>query len=50
MFLVLIPKKEAPTTLADYRPISCLGVVYKIVSKLLANRMSVVLPNLIGDS
>lgn len=32
--LTLIPKKRAPKRLQDYRPISCLGVVYKIFAKI----------------
>lgn len=35
--LALIPKKRTSERLADYRPISCLGVTYKIFSKILAS-------------
>lgn len=48
--LTLIPKKNAPERLEDYRPISCLGVMYKIFSKLLASRLSAVLLDLIAQN
>nr|AFJ66197.1 hypothetical protein 7G9.16 [Boechera stricta] len=37
--LTLIPKVEGPTTLTDYRPIACCNVIYKVISKILANRL-----------
>lgn len=42
-FLVLIPKKENPQGIEEYRPISLIGCMYKI----LANRLSKVLDELI---
>ncbi|GLT88308.1 hypothetical protein SLE2022_063410 [Rubroshorea leprosula] len=48
-FLVLIPKKENPQGLAEYRPISLIGCMYKILAKILANRLSKVLNGLIGE-
>ncbi|GAU49942.1 hypothetical protein TSUD_408370 [Trifolium subterraneum] len=38
-FLTLIPKKDHPQNLFDYRPICLIGSLYKILSKLSANRM-----------
>ncbi|KHN47625.1 hypothetical protein glysoja_036477, partial [Glycine soja] len=38
-FIALIPKVSDPQGLSDYRPISLIGCVYKIVSKLLAKRL-----------
>lgn len=46
-FLVLIPKEDSLAKLNDYRLILCLGVSYKVISKLLANRISKVLTNII---
>lgn len=48
--LNLIPKKLTPETLADYRPMSCLRVVYKIFSKILAARLMTILPGIISPN
>ncbi|XP_074301022.1 uncharacterized protein LOC141632369 [Silene latifolia] len=44
----LIPKKATPSAVTDYRHISCCTVFYKIVSKILDNRIQSVLPSLVG--
>ena len=38
-----------PQCLNDYRPISLIGCIYKIVAKLLANRLKRVMPIIIDD-
>ena len=48
-FLTLIPKKANAVEVRDFRPISLLGSVYKIVAKVVANRLSVVLGCLVSS-
>ncbi|XP_071688814.1 uncharacterized protein [Rutidosis leptorrhynchoides] len=48
-FVTLIPKKCEPLTLSDYRPISLIGSFYKILAKILSNRLKKVIPRLIGS-
>ncbi|RVX18958.1 Transposon TX1 uncharacterized 149 kDa protein [Vitis vinifera] len=47
-FLVLIPKKGGAEDLGDFRPISLLGGVYKLLAKVLSNRIKVVLDKVVS--
>ena len=38
-----------PQSLDEYRPISLIGCMYKIVAKLLANRLKKIMPILIDE-
>ena len=46
--IVLIPKKSNPKSVKNWRPISLGSSLYKIYSKVLAKRISKVLPAIIG--
>ena len=46
----LIPKKKGILEVSDFRPISLVGSIYKIIAKILSGRLKSVLPKLIGDS
>ena len=46
----LIPKVKTPKDMSDYRPISCCNTIYKILSKILCNRMKLVINDLISEN
>ena len=49
-FLALIPKKNGASNIQDFRLISLVGSVYKILAKVLENRLKKVLDQLISES
>ena len=49
-FLALIPKKVGAVEVKDFRPISLVSGLYKILAKILANRLRLVLPKIISTS
>ncbi|KAL2247313.1 UNVERIFIED_CONTAM: hypothetical protein Sindi_2583600 [Sesamum indicum] len=46
--LTVIPKVHSPTSVADFRPISCCNVLYKIIAKLIVQKLSVILDKIIS--
>ena len=48
--IVLIPKKNDPKHMAEYRPISLGKVVFHILSRVIANCLKIILPNIISDA
>ena len=49
-WVALIPKVADPTAIDDYRPISMVGALYKIISKLLSIRLKEVMALLVDES
>lgn len=48
--LALVPKKLESYEMRDYRPIACCNVLYKVVSKIVANRLKRLLPQIISET
>ena len=46
-FIALIPKSLDPKFVSDFRPISLIGSIYKVITKILQNRLSLVIADLI---
>lgn len=50
MYIVLIPKIRNSVKITNSRPISLGNVVYELISKVLANRLKQVSPNVISEN
>jgi hypothetical protein len=46
--VALVPKTKLPTKFSEYRPISLVHDLYKIIEKLLSNRLRQVMPSIIS--
>ncbi|GKA97294.1 RNA-directed DNA polymerase, eukaryota, reverse transcriptase zinc-binding domain protein [Tanacetum coccineum] len=47
-FIALIPKISNPMVVSDFRPISLIGAQYKIIAKVMANRLAQVIDSVIS--
>ena len=46
--IALVPKSTNANSAADYKPISCCNVTYKVISKILAGQLAHVLNDIIS--
>ena len=49
-FITLIPKVNNPERVSNFQPISLCNMIYKIVSKVIANRLKPMLHSIISDT
>ena len=49
-FISLIPKKPNTVNIRDFCPISLIGCIYKLLAKVLANKLALVLDGIIFEA
>lgn len=49
-YITLVPKKKVTSEFKEYRPISLIHGIYKIIAKILSNRLKEVIGSLISDN
>eukprot|EP00253_Pinus_taeda_P031529 PITA_31529 len=49
-FLALIPKEKGANSFTRFRPISLCNIGYKLITKVIANRLKTILPNIIPEN
>ena len=49
-FISLVPKTKSPKKAKDFQPISLYNVLYKIISKTIANCLKTLLPKLVSET
>ncbi|XP_057251813.1 uncharacterized protein LOC130591882 [Beta vulgaris subsp. vulgaris] len=48
--ITLVPKVKCPGHVTEYRPIACCNVIYKTITKVICNRLSKILPEIIAEN
>ena len=48
--MTFIPKVKNPGKISEFRPISLCNVIYKLISKVLANRLKPLLPSIVSEN
>jgi len=49
-YVTLLPKVPNPSSIREYRPIACCIVLYKLIAKVLANRIQKVIASVISET
>ena len=49
-FIVLVPKKRGAEDFKDFRPISFVGSLYKLIAKVIANRLKKIMGRLVNKA
>lgn len=48
--LAMIPKSSRAQAVGDFRPIACCNVIYKVISKVLYNRLVLILDSIVDKA
>ena len=49
-YITLVPKSKSPEKVIEFRPISLCNILYKLISKVLANQLKSLLPYVVSKS
>ena len=49
-YITLVPKNNNPSRITKFRPISLSNAIYKLIAKVLANRLKLILPHIISKN
>ena len=48
--VTLVPKCQNPSCIKDFRPISCCSIIYRCITKVMANRLKQHMPSLVSSN